>query len=388
MNNSFADLHIHIGQSLDGKAVKITAAKSLTLSSIIATARDIKGLSLIGIVDCHSTGVRKDLFQLLNTGDLEELSGGGYTSGGLTLIPGTEIELAAGEGTAHFLAYFADVDRIGRYVKTLKPYVKNWQLSSQKAYVTVADWLEVIAECEGIWMPAHAFTPHKGIYGNCCRRMLDVLPVLPKALEIGLSADRSMANQLSELDNVILFSNSDAHSLPNIAREYNQLSLVENSFLGLKELVEENRGAVVRNFGLPPQVGKYHRTYCLVCERVVEGVAPVYHCSHCGSNKIVPGVLDRLVSIADKERPGELDSRYVHQVQLRQLPGVGPKMYDKLLQTFGTEMNVLHHAELDELIKAGGEKVAAWILKARQGDLIFEAGGGGVFGRVKDILSD
>ncbi len=53
----FADLHIHIGQSLDGKYVKITGAKTLTLPNIVRVARDVKGLSLVGVVDAHSTGV-------------------------------------------------------------------------------------------------------------------------------------------------------------------------------------------------------------------------------------------------------------------------------------------------------------------------------------------
>ena len=38
-------------------------------------------------------------------------------------------------------------------------------------------------------------------------------------------------------------------------------------------------------------------------------------------------VLDRLVSIADRPMAKYNDSTYVHQVPLRQLPGIGPKMY-------------------------------------------------------------
>lgn len=43
----YADLHIHIGQSLDGKAVKITASKSLTLPmSIKFRSRAFRELDL------------------------------------------------------------------------------------------------------------------------------------------------------------------------------------------------------------------------------------------------------------------------------------------------------------------------------------------------------
>lgn len=385
--NYYADLHIHIGQSLDGKAVKITAAKSMTLPNVIQVSRDIKGLSMIGVIDSQSPGVRRDFQTLLQGGVLQPLPGGGYTSQGLIIILGTEIELSLGTGSAHFLAYFPTLDHLEKYIHKLQPYVKNMQLSSQKAHLGVEQWLEAVAEGEGIWLPAHAFTPHKGIYGNCCESLLDVLPGMPPALEIGLSADRLMARSIRELGQVVLFSNSDAHSLPKIAREYNLLRLSEGSFQGLQEMVYQKKGEVLMNYGLPPSFGKYHRTYCLICEKVVEGKAPLLHCPTCGSDHVVMGVLDRLVSIADTEIPKAPDSRYTYQLPLKDLPGIGPKMYQSLLGYFGTEMNVLHQASEEDLIRLAGEKVAQWILLSRQGKLQFQAGGGGVFGKVVDILS-
>jgi uncharacterized protein (TIGR00375 family) len=385
--NIFADMHIHIGQSLDGKAVKITAAKSMTLPNVLQVSREVKGLSMIGVIDAHSQGVRKDIKTLHEAGLLEKLEGGGYRAGELTVILGTEIELAVGEGSAHFLAYFPTLEHLERYIQGIKPYVKNWQLSSQKAYLNVEEWLEAVAKGEGIWLPAHAFTPHKGIYGNCCKSLFEVLPGLPPALEIGLSADRKMARSIRELEQVVLFSNSDAHSLPKIAREYNQLQLTESSFNGLVDLIHHKCGQVMANYGLPPIFGKYHRTYCLVCERVVEEAPPQLFCPYCGSKQVITGVLDRLVSIADYEIEKSTDSQYIYQVPLNELPGIGPKMYNRLLENFGTEMAVLHQVSEEDLIKVAGEKVAQWILRSRWGQLEFLAGGGGLFGKVVDILS-
>lgn len=387
MIKAFADLHIHIGQSLDGKAVKITASRSLTLPNILHYAREVKGLSMVGIIDAHSRGVRRDFRTMISEGQLKSLEGGGYRFANLTVIPGIEQELSLGEGNAHMLAYFPTLEHMERYIQAINSNVKNWQLSSQKAYVRVEDWLGAVALGDGIWLPAHAFTPHKGIYGNCCKSLLDVLPGLPPALEIGLSADRQMAKSLSELEHVTLFSNSDAHSLPKIAREYNLLELTESSFAGLAKLVYQKQGRVIANYGLPPEVGKYHRTYCLVCEKIVSGEPPVLSCPHCGSFKVVTGVLDRLASIADRPLIFSSDSRYIYQVPLSDLPGVGPKLYKRLLNTFGTEMAVLHEAGREELVSLAGEKVADWILGSRRGKLIFQAGGGGVYGRAVDILS-
>lgn len=383
----FADLHIHIGQSLDGKYVKITGAKTLTLPNIIEVARDVKGLTLVGIVDSHSTGVQQDFKTLLASSDLRPISAGGYAAQGLTVIPGHEIELQVGEGNAHFLAYFPSMEQVEKYVRVLRPAIKNWQLSTQRGFLPIDLWLEAVSKAEGIWFPAHAFTPHKGIYGNCCRRLRDVLPVMPKAVEIGLSADRAMAESISELESVVMFSNSDAHSLPNIAREYNSFAQADPSFGGLRDLIQGRRKQVVRNYGLPPRVGKYHRTYCLSCESVVKSSAPQLTCPYCGSRHVVMGVLDRLVSIADCPMGKQDALTYVHQVPLRQLPGIGPKMYERLLRAFGTEMAILHFVDVEDLQRIAGEKVAAWIIKARRGELKVEAGGGGVFGRVVDILS-
>jgi len=384
----FADLHIHIGQSLDGKYVKITGAKTLTLPNILEVAKNVKGLSLVGVVDAHSTGVQEDFKTLIAGGDLRPLSAGGDAAHGLTLIPGHEIELQVGEGHAHFLAYFPDMEQVQKYVRSIRPTTRNWQLSTQKGFLPIDLWLEAVNKAEGIWFPAHAFTPHKGIYGNCCRRLSDVLTIAPKAIEIGLSADRGMAESLSELEDSVMFSNSDAHSLPNIAREYNTFEQVDCSFAGLLNIIERKNKRAVRNYGLPPKVGKYHRTYCLSCEQIIKASAPQLTCPDCGSKHVVMGVLDRLASIADRPIAKCNDLTYVHQVPLRQLPGIGPKMYGRLLTEFGTEMAVLHHVPEEDLQRIAGEKVSVWIIKNRRGELNVEAGGGGVFGRVVATLDD
>jgi uncharacterized protein (TIGR00375 family) len=383
----YADFHIHVGRSLNKKVVKITASPALTLPEIVKVAGTTKGLNMVGIVDSHSLGVRQDYKELLANGVLQPLEGGGYRSSKLVIIPGMETELKIGKGHAHFLAFFPSINHLEDFCKPIQQYVRNWQLSSQKVHLEAKEWILRVEEVGGIWFPAHAFTPHKGIYGSCCDRIQDVLPILPKALEMGLSADRSMARCLSEVDNMLLLSNSDAHSLANIAREYNCLLLEDNSFEGLSKLVKNINGKIIRNYGMNPQMGKYHRSYCPHCSKIFEVEPPVLRCPYCASPKIVLGVLDRLTSIADRKFSlYQKDNFYVYRVPLRFLPGIGPQKYAQLLKKFGTELAVYHDADIEDLISLVGEKIATIIFRAREGSLQFSAGGGGYFGKVSDIV--
>ena len=67
----FADMHIHIGRSENGKPIKITASKELRFENIMKEASLNKGLHLIGIIDCASPYVIEDIIRLISL--LEEL---------------------------------------------------------------------------------------------------------------------------------------------------------------------------------------------------------------------------------------------------------------------------------------------------------------------------
>ena len=89
----YADLHIHIGRTETGRAVKITGSKNLTLQTILKTATARKGLDLIGIIDCHSPEVIEEIEQLIQEKLAYELTFGGVRYESTTLILGAEIEI-------------------------------------------------------------------------------------------------------------------------------------------------------------------------------------------------------------------------------------------------------------------------------------------------------
>ncbi|MDP1709456.1 MAG: endonuclease Q family protein [Candidatus Komeilibacteria bacterium] len=75
-----------------------------------------------------------------------------------------------------------------------------------------------------IIIPAHAWTPWFAIFGsksgfNSIEECFGDLTPNIFAIETGLSSDPLMNWRLSQLDNISLVSNSDAHSLPNLGRE-------------------------------------------------------------------------------------------------------------------------------------------------------------------------
>jgi len=384
----YADLHIHIGRTERGEPVKISAAASLTFGNIAEEASERKGMDIVGIIDCQSPGVQRDMKQFLDSGEMEEIPGGGIRYRRTTIILGSEIEVRdPGMGAAHLLAYMPTLSVMEEFTAWLSRHMKNVQLSSQRLYVPARTLQQEVADRGGLLVPAHIFTPYKSLLGSATSRLEHLLdPQLVAAVELGLSADSEMAGCLSELDRYTFLTNSDAHSLPKIGREYNRIELAEASFAELrKALAREDGRRVSANYGLNPRLGKYHRTYCEACGRVLdERETAAERCLYCGSNSIVRGVMDRIMSIADREEPHIPSHRppYCYQVPLEYIPGLGRVTFGRLLERFGTEMNLLHQVSYEELAETAGEAVAAKIIQAREGTLRLETGGGGRYGKV------
>lgn len=390
VNKYFVDLHIHIGADRKGQPVKITASKKLNFANISREARFNKGLDMIGIIDCASPIVLKDIDLLLESGEMKELSEGGIKYGDLVIIPGAEVESREKNGgQAHYLAYFPFLRNIKEYSQLMAQYITNINLSSQSSGLSGKEILQIVDLCNGILIPAHVFTPYKSFYGRSFASYREVFTdeewMKIPAIELGLSADTYMADYLRELSDKTFISNSDAHSLPKIAREYNVFAMKELNFTEFKQaLYRKNGRGVVANYGLDPRLGKYHRSFCPGCEESFSDQDIVLGCEKCGSKDIVVGVKDRILDISDsKESISPVNrAEYIHQVPLNDIPGIGKKTYQILLENFSTEMNIIHYISEDDLKKVLKDKIAEKILKARSGKLSIKVGGGGHYGKV------
>ncbi len=224
-------------------------------------------------------------------------------------------------------------------------------------------------------------------------------------MSFGLSADTEYADRIRELSGKKFLTNSDAHSLPKIAREYNTFEMENISFESFKKVlgyedkiqnndnnevdinkvnknIERDSGIeikklnyIVCNNGMYSRLGKYNKTYCDMCESVSEIVEG--KCKKCGSKKIVKGVEDRILEIADgesispKERP-----KYNYSVPLEYIPKLGKKTKEKMLDLYDTEMNILNKVSIENIEKNFGKDIARSIETARKGEVVIKRGGG------------
>ena len=394
MEEVFADLHVHIGRSENGKPIKITAARSLNFANIAKECADRKGINIVGIIDCASPYVIEDIENFLKTGEAYEIEDGGIIyKDKVCILLGSEVETSEvgrnGKcGAAHNVCFFPHLSDIKGFSKEMSRHIHNITLSTQRSDISGYELIDIVEKYNGILIPAHCFTPFKSYYGNCVDRMKDIFKEKFNkifSIELGLSADTYLADMITELEDKTFVTNSDAHSLPKIAREYNKMLVNDISF---KEVVKALKGEdgrkILCNYGLDPKLGKYHRTFCDSCNQVIETKEPVAVCPFCGSDKVTFGVFDRIELIKDKEKSKSPANRppYVYQVPLTFIPGVGNKTIDRLLDSFGTEMTILHKLSKDDIEAVVGEKVANEIIASREGKMKIHAGGGGVYGKV------
>ncbi|GAA0458531.1 endonuclease Q family protein [Alkalibacillus silvisoli] len=383
----YADLHIHIGQTYLGNPVKISASNNLTVPNIIHFAKNVKGIDLVGIIDAHVPEVLKEIEKLIKDQSLYELDQGGVTDGNVTVLLGSEVEIydANCSGPIHVLCYFPTIERMKQFATWYQQYVKNPHLSSQRLYVTGSALQQKVRSLKGMFIPAHIFTPFKSLYGKGVKSSLtEVFDAdLIDGIELGLSSDTSMAEVIRELKPYTFLTNSDAHSLENIGREYQVLTLKNLSFEGVRLALKGGEHHYIKsNFGMNPKLGKYFESKCRNCN---QHVSQVDLCEHCGSKRIVKGVSKRIEEISQTHGPTTPVDRppYIHQVPLTYVPGIGHKTLEQLREKLHHDMYIIHHATIEELTEVANESIAQQILNLRKGLRQVVPGGGGKYGKIK-----
>src|SRR3990167_6552276 len=167
--------------------------------------------------------------------------------------------------------------------------------------------LDVSDEC--LMIPAHAWTPWFSIFGSksgfdSIEECFEELAPHITAIETGLSSDPSMNWRLSKLDNIVLVSNSDAHSLDNLGREANVFSRGEGmTYERLINILRgQNKDDFLYTIEFYPEEGKYYFDGHAACGVRLAPEETERHggrCSKC-QKFVTVGVLSRVKKLADR----------------------------------------------------------------------------------------
>jgi uncharacterized protein (TIGR00375 family) len=368
------DLHIH-GKHSGG------VSPEMEIPTIAEEAKK-KGLDMVG------TGDILNPKWLRHVREETEDKQGYLERDGVRFVPTTEVE---DEDRIHHLIIFPNLETVEQ------AYSDFWELSDdirregRPRIEAEGEKIVEIAKRHGCLIgPCHAFTPYTAIYGRkdslreCYGDQVKNLDFL----DLGLSADSGMASMISDHEDLVFLSNSDAHSpWPHrLGREFNRAELAEESFEGLKKLFSGEEGRIKLNVGLDPREGKYHCSACNSCHQkysLEEAKSFDWSCKEC-SGTIKKGVNDRVNELADKNSVYPVD--YLHLPPLAKIIQytVGhsspttktvQKWYKALNEEFGAEVDILVEIDIEEIAKVD-EEVAESIRKFREDEIIMIPGGG------------
>ncbi|MEW5937320.1 MAG: TIGR00375 family protein [Candidatus Thermoplasmatota archaeon] len=349
-----------------------------------------KGIRLLGSGDCLHPLWMKELKEAC------EKEEGLYTLGEVAFVLQTEVE---DERRVHHVLLFPDMACAEGFAEKVKH--KGAPLDSDgrpKLHMSGEEIAQLAQDTEALIGPSHAFTPWTGIYAHhdSLRSCYGELADKVKFAELGLSADTSYADRISELHPLAYLTNSDAHSpYPNrLAREFNRLEINALSFEDLKKALLRSHGCrIALNVGLPPQEGKYNESACIKCYAhytLHDAKALGWRC-RCGG-VIKKGVKDRVEELATLP-PGRHPAhrpRYVHLIPLGEIISMAlgtsspnakqvSEIWGSLVARFGSEIIVLLDAPVDDIAP---REIAEAIAAFRAGRVKVLAGGGGRYGKI------
>lgn len=371
------DLHIH------SKFARGTSER-MDLPTIAEQAV-YKGLSLVATGDClHNQWLR-------GIKNLKEVAPGTFKHPDwpTNFILQTEVEA---EKRVHHLIFLPDLEAVEKLRTKFKKYGNLESDGRPNLRLTGEDLVSLVSDVDGLIGPAHAFTPWTAMYGafDSLEACYGSNAKEIRFLELGLSADTNMADGISELHRLTFLSNSDCHSpWPHrIGREFNRFDMAEPTFEELRKAILRQKNRPILNAGFDPREGKYHMTACTRCFRQYKWPAP----SRCGCGGLIKrGVSDRVRELSDASHGPKHRPPYIHIIPLAQIisKALGIKTltsgkiqdsWKKLIDAFGTEIQVLVDVPIEKIETVAGAPIASAIDAFRQGHVKWQPGGGGKYG--------
>ncbi len=390
------DLHIHSHYSM-------ATSKEMDLTHIAYWAKR-KGITMLATGDITHPLWVSELKRNFNN---EE--NGFYTFDGIRFLLAGEVNLQfkykGKVKKVHIVIAVPSFDVLSKVDKFLSKYGNLSVDGRPTIFINGRDFVKGLKNIspEIQIIPAHIWTPWFGLFGSksgfeSIEECFDEESYNVTALETGLSSDPHMNYIVRDIDNFTLVSNSDAHSPENLGREANVMKDISS----YKELFEVIRNADKDKFLFTiefyPEEGKYfgdgHRkcNVKLIPKSSERKICPVCH------RPLTYGVFHRVMESAhwkETERKNKkIPCKYI--VPLRQIlsqvlmKGVKTKtvsnFYDKLVEQFGSEFNLLIFEPESELKQRLPESLFNAIFNMRHGLVQKVIGYDGVYGKI--LLTD
>ncbi len=266
--------------------------------------------------------------------------------------------------------------------------------------------LEIMLEVDekAMMIPAHIWTPWFAVFGSksgfdSLTECFEDLTEHIKVVETGLSSDPAMNWQLSQLNNITLVSNSDAHSGPNIGREANVLDLAEITYDEIVSILKnKDKKKFLYTIEFFPENGMYHFDGHRACgfscapaeTQKLKNICPKCH------KLLTIGVASRVESLADIKIENINLSQHIPYKSIMPLPDLiadyfgttstskkVQNVFFDIIQKAGNEFRVLLDLSLDELAQVMPENLAQGIIKMRENKVTLIPGFDGQYGKVE-----
>lgn len=382
-------------------------SKNLTLPNI-ARACEIKGIDIVSTADfTHPKWIKECEEGLVETSDgLFQLKD---QSSQTRFILATEVAciFKQGEKTRrlHLILLAPSLQAVYKLNAVLEEQGRNLRADGRPILgISGKELLKIILDIDPRYemIPAHAWTPWFAVFGSksgfdSLEECFDEFTPHIHAIETGLSSDPKMNWQLSQLDRILLVSNSDAHSPENFGREANAMNLNEVTYQEILDIMRSpSHENMMYTIEFYPEEGKYHadghRDCAFFCNpeetKKMKG-----ECPRC-KKQLTVGVLNRINELADRAygfRPnGAIDAKYIVPLKelIASIVGVGKtskkinELYNHATRSLGSEFHILLDAQIADIRSAMGAHIAQGIERMRAGDVHVKPGYDGEYGIV------
>jgi uncharacterized protein (TIGR00375 family) len=390
-----ADLHLHSKYSR-------ATSREMDVENMARWCK-IKGITIVGTGDFTHPVWFRELKAKLKPTDR-----GLYTHGGVHFMLTVEVSNIYPQGgrlrkihNIIFAPSLEVVERInavlGRFGSLMADGRPTLTLPSDKLVEYI---MEISADC--MIVPAHAWTPWFSLFGSnsgfdALRECFGEEGRHIAAVETGLSSDPAMNWRLSQLDAVMLLSNSDAHSPAKLGREANVFESSEPDYYELMRIIrEKDTSRFLYTIEFFPEEGKYHYDGHRNCNTRLtpkDTKAGGDRCPVC-KRPVTVGVMHRVEDLADREEgfvpQGAVP--YRNLIPLEEIvaeakgaqvgTGAVREEYFKLCARLGSEFSVLLDVPLEELPKHTTSRIVEGIRRVREGQVQIKPGYDGVYGEI------